>query len=122
VRTEGLHRGAAKALRRRLQTLRTGPAATDLGRDLTRFVIGQSRRLRCGERLPGSSEVIESCFGKFKALEREQSKGGFTSLVLALAACVSERTKEVVHEALQSSRTQQMRDWIKTKLGDTLGS
>jgi hypothetical protein len=122
VRTEGLYRGAGKALRRRLQPLRAGPAATDLGRDLARFVTAQSCRLRCGERLPGSSEVIESCFGKFKALEREQSKGGFTSLVLALAACVSERTKEVVHEALQSSRTQQMRDWIKTKLGDTLGS
>lgn len=122
VRTEGLYHGAEKALRRRLQELRAGPAATDLGRELTDFVAAQSRRLRHGERLPGSSEVIESCFGKFKALEREQSKSGFTGLVLALAACVSERTKEVVHEALQSSRTQQMRDWIKTKLGETLGS
>jgi hypothetical protein len=122
VRTEGLYRGAGAALRRRLQTLRAGLAARELGRELVEFVATQSRRFRRGERLPGSSEVIESCFGKFKALEREQSKGGFTGLVLALAACVSERTTEVVHEALRSSRTQQMRGWIKTKLGDTLGS
>jgi hypothetical protein len=122
VRTEGLHCGAEKALQRRLRALRVGPDATDLGRHLAEFVAAQSHRLRRGERVPGSSEVIESCFGKFKTLEREQSKGGFTSLVLALAACVSERTQEVVHEALQSSRTQQMRDWIKTKLGETLGS
>ena len=28
-------------------------------------------------RLPGNSEVLESCFGKFKMWEREKSKGGF---------------------------------------------
>jgi hypothetical protein len=122
VRTEGLYRGSGEALRQRLQELRAGLAAKELGRELADFVAAQSHRLRRGERLPGSSEVIESCFGKFKALEREQSQGGFTGLILALAACVSERTKEVVHEALQSSRTRQMRAWIKTKLGDTLGS
>ena len=78
--------------------------------------------LRRGERLPGSSEVLESCFGKFKTLEREQSKGGFTSLLLALAACVSERTQEVVHKALETSKTADLIGWIKTKLGQTLGS
>jgi len=59
--------------------------------------------------------VLESCFGKFKTLEREQSKGGFTSLLLALAACVSERTHEVVHKALQTSKTADVIGWFKTK-------
>jgi hypothetical protein len=122
VRTEGLSLGAGEALRGRLRELRVGAVAGELGRDLVEFVTAQSSRLGPGERLPGSSEVIESCFGKFKVLEREQSKGGFTGLLLALAACVSERTKEVVHEALRTSRTRQMRAWVKTKLGDTWGS
>ncbi|MBV9669637.1 MAG: hypothetical protein JOZ43_01660 [Acidobacteriales bacterium] len=122
VRTQGLSRGAGKDLRRRLGALTVGPEAAQLGRDLAQFVTAQGRRLDRGERLPGSSEVIESCFGKFKTLEREQSKGGFTSLLLALAACVSERTQEVVHQALQSSKTRHVIEWIKTKLGDTLGS
>ena len=72
--------------------------------------------------MPVSSEVIESCFGKFKSLEREQAKGGFTGLLLALAACVAERTQEVVHEALEQTRTRDVIAWIKTKLGDTVGS
>jgi hypothetical protein len=122
VRTEGLYRGAGKHLRKRLRALSLGKVAAALGQDLTKFVTAQSRRLRSGERLPGSSEVIESCFGKFKTLERHQSKGGFTSLLLALAACVSERTQEVVHKALLTSKTRDTIAWIKAKLGNTLGS
>ena len=122
VRTQGLYRGAAKDLRKRLSALSLVPEAAQLARELTAFVASQARRTRRGERLPGSSEVIESCFGKFKTLEREQTKGGFTGLLLALAACVSERTQEVVQKALQTSKTREVFDWIRTKLGATVGS
>ena len=122
VRTQGIYREAGKDLRKRLREFPVGETAKQLGEDLATLVTEQGRRLRRGERLPGSSEVLESCFGKFKTLEREQSKGGFTSLLLALAACVSERTHEVVHKALQTSKTAHMIGWIKTKLGQTLGS
>jgi hypothetical protein len=122
VRTQGLYRGAAKDLRKRLSKLSVGQNAAPLGQDLTKFVAAQARQLRRGERLPGCSEVIESCLGKFKTLEREQAKGGFTSLLLALAACVAERTQEVVHEALQQTKTRDVIAWIKARLGHTLGS
>ena len=75
-----------------------------------------------GERLPATSEVIESSFGKFKTVERDQAKGGFTGLLLALAACVAERTQEVVHEALRKTKTRDVIAWIKTRLGNTVGS
>ena len=61
--------------------------------------------------------MIETCFGKFKTLEREQAKGGFTGLLLALAACVAERTQEVVHEALRKTKTRDVIAWIKSRLG-----
>ena len=122
VRTAGLYRGAAKDLRKRLGKLCLGQSARQLGDDLTKFVAGQARSVRRGERLPACSEVIETCFGKFKSLERDQAKGGFTSLLLALAACVAERTQGVVHDALQKTRTRDVIEWIKRKLGATVGS
>jgi hypothetical protein len=122
VRTQGLYRGAAKDLRKRLGKLSVGQSARELGKDLTKFVAAQAQQVRPGERLPGCSEVIETCFGKFKSLEREQAKGGFTGLLLAVAACVAERTQGVVHEALQRTKTQDVITWIKTKLGATVGS
>jgi hypothetical protein len=122
VRTQGLYREAAKDLRKELRKLRVGASAAKLRDDLTEFVARQVKPLKPGERLPGTSEVIESAFGKFKTLERDQAKGGFTGLLLALAACVAERTQEVVHEALQKTRTREVIAWIKANLGDTVGS
>ena len=52
----------------------------------------------------------------------DHSKAGFTSLLLALAACVSERTQDVIHDALRTSKTRHIIDWIKHKLGDTFAS
>jgi hypothetical protein len=122
VRTQGLYRGAAKDLRKRLAKLSVQQGARELGGELAEFVADQARQLRRGERLPACSEVIETCFGKFKSMEREQAKGGFTGLLLALAACVAERTQAVVHEALQRTKTEDVIAWIKTKLGATVGS
>ena len=122
ARTQGLYRGAAKDLRKRLRKLPLGRTAAQLRKDFLKFVAGQARRLKPGERVPFTSEVIESAFGKYKTVERDQAKGGFTGLILALATCVAERTQEVLHEALQRTRTVDVMAWIKIKLGDTVGS
>ena len=54
--------------------------------------------------MPGTTEVLESCFGKLKALEDGQSKSGFTGLVLSLGAMVSQWTTESLGEALEQCR------------------
>jgi hypothetical protein len=122
VRTQGLYRTAAKDLRKQLRKLRVGASAAQLRDELTEFVAQQAKPLKRGERIPGTSEVIESAFGKFKTIERDQAKGGFTGLLLALAACLAERTQEAVHQTLQKTKTQDVIAWIKTKLGDTVRS
>ena len=122
ARTQGLYRGAAPDLRKQLRKLSLGGTAARLRDDFIKFVAGQARRLKPGERIPFTSEVIESALGKYKTVEHDQAKGGFTGLLLALAACVAERTQEVVHEALQKTKTIDVIAWIKTKLGKTVGS
>jgi hypothetical protein len=122
VRTQGLYRDVERDLRERLAQLPLGPIGADLGNDFSKFVACQASALRQGERLPASSEVIETCFGKFKNLERDQASGGFTGLLLGLAGCVAERTQEVVHQALQKVKTQEVIVWIKTKLCSTVRS
>ncbi len=73
-----------------------------------------------GERLVGSSEVIESVLGKQKYIEHEQSKSGFTGLLLGIAAIVGERTTSLVGEALEKVSTSHVLDWCQTYLGATL--
>jgi hypothetical protein len=115
----GLDRGTARGLIAALPgSLRASSRA--LAAELVRFVRSQSRPARPGERLPGSTAVLESCFGRFKVLEKEHAKGGFTGLVLALGAFLVEATQETIVEAFAASHTQDVWDWCHENLGTTL--
>jgi hypothetical protein len=122
VNRQGLYRGAARQIRAALRRHRAHPSSRELAKELVAFVAEQTRPIRPGERLPGSTEVLESCFGRFKQLEKQQSRGGFTSLVLAFGALLADTTKEVVREAMERSRTKDIVAWCQEHLGTTLFS
>ena len=56
--------------------------------ELLDFVEQESKKVGKDERLLGTSEIIESVFGKMKRLEHDQAKSGFTVFILSLAAIV----------------------------------
>lgn len=85
--------------------------------ELLEHVRQEGSQAQTGERLCGSSEVIESVFGKFKRLEQDQAKSGFTGLLLALAALVSETSEAVVQTCLETVGTKKVSVWCKEKLG-----
>ncbi len=87
---------------------------------LVKFVAGKALKARAGERLLGSSEVIESIFGKLKRIERDQARSGFTALVLSIPAVVSTTTHEVIHKALQTVSTKTVAEWSKRFLGKSI--
>ena len=90
--------------------------------ELIAFVRGESLKARLGERLPGTTEVLESCFGKLKALEDGQAKSGFTGLVLSLGAMVSQWTAESLGEALERCRVRDVVAWCRKMLGQSVQS
>lgn len=97
-------------------------AAIRLKSNLVEFVKIQGSVCKENERLLGSSEVIESVFGKQKYLEREYAKEGFTSLILGIGAFVGTLTVETVKEALIATPVKKIKKWCKEVLGETLQS
>lgn len=120
VRCRGLYVGAGLDLAARLPTV-SGPAAA-LREELIDFVTRQSSRARVGERLPGTTEVLESCFGRLKALEDGQSKSGFTGLVLSLGAMVGKLEPATVQAMLERVRVRDVIAWCREKLGASIQS
>jgi hypothetical protein len=119
VTCRGLDRGAARDLIAALPgSLRA--SSRGLAAELVRFVRSESRQAGAGERLPGSTAVLESCLGRFKVLEKEHARGGFTGLVLALGAFLAEATEETIVAAFAASHTQDVWDWCRENLGTTL--
>jgi hypothetical protein len=129
----GHYAGAAEDLRGelsgRLDRGLAEPGTRELAEELVRFVQEQSAQAADGQRLPGSTEVLESLFGRYKELEKQQSKGGFTSLLSGFGALVSGAVSQTVGEmidpirqVLEASRTRNVIDWCRQKLGTTVCS
>lgn len=122
IREHGYHANAKAELAIELADVLAAsesPASRVAERILT-FVQEQSSQLRMDERLPGSSEVLESLIGKTKQLEGRQSKSGFTKMILGLAASVSKITEGNVNAALSAVKVRDVMDWVQKQLGTSV--
>lgn len=117
VRRQGLFAGAEQNLAAQLADRLCDPATKDLAEELLTFVAGQFAAARPGERLPGSSEVLESILGKWKCFEKQHSSEGFTAAVLALPAMLRDWTEEQILAALRATPTRLVQEWARTHLG-----
>jgi hypothetical protein len=80
----------------------------------------QTRPIQLGETLVGSTEALESAFGKLKRLEGDQSTGGLTGMVLTLGALVSEWKEEEIHEAMEAVPEKETQGWVRRNIGATI--
>lgn len=120
VRTQGLYRGCSRDLKEQLKPVAQTDQSRRIRSKLISFVAEESFKAKPGERLLGSSEVIESVFGKLKYIERDQASSGFTGLVLSVAALVSKTTREVIRKAMETVRTRDVLQWCRTKIGKSV--
>lgn len=122
VREEGYHEASEEQLKEHLKDAGKTKLAGQVKEELLTFVREQASKVRPGERLPGTSESIESAFGKWKSFTMDGNRSGFTSLLLILGAVVSKCTPELVREGLSEIRTKHVQRWCEEKLGRTLQS
>ncbi len=119
VNRHGISRSTAKGMYQEMSRPFAHVSTATLAQELVRFVARQARQTKPGERFPGSTEVLESCFGKMKELEKQHSRGGFTSLVVSFGAILADTTNNVIKSALEHSGTADVYRWCKEHLGTT---
>jgi hypothetical protein len=116
IRQDGYYREAASVLRDRLAGLGEDAMSRRVAERAVAFVAEQSLNAVGEEHLPGSTECLESLIGKGKRLEGQQSRSGFTKMVLGMAASVAEPTAEYLRTALETVKTADVIAWCKEKL------
>lgn len=119
---QGLSRGTSDRLAAELELVSQCPDSRNVASKLVDFVRQAEEQLSEGQRLPMSTEILESAFGLFKQLERQHSKGGFTSLLAAFGALLKPTTPESIRRDFARVSTKQMRMWVKQNLKTTLAS
>lgn len=120
VERQGLYEGVEVDVKEQLQPLVESASSAKLAGQVTQFLSEQSLAVRGGERLLGSTTVLESCFGKLKDLQKNHSKGGFSALVLGLGALVGHLTEEAVAWALEHCPVKRVLAWCRRNLGTTV--
>jgi hypothetical protein len=122
VRMEGYHRGASRELAEQLRAAAGSKLGQRVADGLVQVVAREGRKAKRGERLLGSSECLESLIGKGKRLEGQQSKSGFTKMVLGMAAAVVQPTREFLARAFATVKVTDVWNWCQTKLGRSVQS
>src|SRR3546814_89190 len=88
IRSNGYNAQSPAELELLLSQLTPGEKTSRIKNNLLSFIEMESKKANPEEILIGSSEIIESLFGKQKVLEGEQASSGFTGLILAITSFV----------------------------------
>ena len=116
---QGVFVGATEALRNRLATC---PAESGLAQDLREEMISFYRSnenklsslAQADLRLPCSTEVLESAFGSFKAIQGHHARGTFTSLLAIFATLFDRCTPEKIRERFSRVANGDLKEWLKS--------
>ena len=84
------------------------------------FVKAQENKLSPCQTVIGSSDIIESIFGKWKSMAPENSMSGITDKILILPLLTVKPTNELIKRALEETHTQQIEEWRNKTLGKTI--
>lgn len=122
VRRCGYAADSAARVTRRLESCVSTPSGQALRDELVAFVTAESAAARPGERLPGSSEILESALGQLKSLEGDHQKGGFTGLLLSLGALVGRLDAQTIGHALHATPWKLIPQWLAKQFGQTVNS
>jgi hypothetical protein len=116
----GIHTTIGDDVRTALEPVITNPSARRMAENVVAFLRAQSLDLPVGDRLIGSTEVLESVIGRYKRLQSTHSKGGMTAMLLSIGAIVGQRTHSVLQRALEKTRTSDVTTWCHKHLGLTI--
>jgi len=73
-----------------------------------------------GKKICCSSDIIESCFGKYKETVKGNKTVGISDLCLCIAAMTGMNDTEAIKKAMENVNTKQIKEWRKKNIGKTL--
>jgi hypothetical protein len=122
VRVEGIHKNIIDSFEESISSIKMGDRESQFANQIVIFMMEQSNGVKEGERFLGSSEALESLFGKIKSMECEQTAFGFTSLVLAAIAHVGETDDNTITKAITTVKLSNIEEWTRKEIGRSVQS
>jgi hypothetical protein len=120
VNQQALFQGAAKQLQQQLQPYAAKSLAKELIESAVQFIRDGETQLKPGERLPLTTEILESTFALYKQLESQHSKTGFTTLLPALPTLLKPTNPHEIRQAFAVIANKHVKEWIQANIPVTV--
>jgi hypothetical protein len=120
VRLHGLNAGTLAELEKEWGAESERPGTKMVRGHMRVYVRKHVRQTKAGETLAGSSEVLESAFGKLKAKVGDSHKGELTGIAMSLGAILGKHEEGDVRQALEAVPEKKAEGMISRLLGPTL--
>jgi len=118
VKNHGLGRRTEARLWRHLPAaVRRDASLGDFLTGLKGYLKEEGRKVPVGQSWLGTSDVLESLFGKYKWFGEKAPDGEVAASVVALPLFTVDLTAELVQEALLSVSVQDVRSWVDEYIG-----
>jgi hypothetical protein len=119
---QGIFRGVVKEYRKVIAGIAKSPCSRQLASKTEALLCEYEKELEPNERLSISTEILESSFSRYKQLEQQHSKSGFTSLLLAFPTLLRRTTAREVKACFAKVKISDVKAWAKEHLPSTLAS
>lgn len=118
VKNHGLGRQTATRVWRQLPAaVRRDPSLAVFLKELRGYLKEEGGKVPVGQSWLGSSDVIESLFGKYKCFGEKAPDAEVGASVLALPLFTLDLTAELINEALLSVSVEDVRSWVDEHIG-----
>jgi hypothetical protein len=118
IKRRGLSRTSWRRIKRHLSGDSRGRGQErSFRRQVLAFVKKEGAKVPVRQRYLGSTDVLESLFGKYKDLAEQAPSREITANVLTIPLLVTALTPELLRQALETVREQDVEQWLEEHLG-----
>jgi len=82
--------------------------------ELTRKKIDNNKQIVC------SSDIIESCFGKYKEVVKLNKTIGVTDICLSISCLTNDGNIQQLKKSLESTKIEDIKKWSEDNIGESL--
>jgi hypothetical protein len=118
VKNKGLSRKSWRAIQQELKPVaQAGQSEKEFAQCVVRFVRQEGEKIPAGAVYLGTSDVLESLFGKYKMVVQKTPCGEITANVLVIPLLVTHLTADLLKTALETVRKLDVDLWLAQNLG-----
>jgi hypothetical protein len=118
IKHNGLRHDSGRRVRDALQAVEPATERERcFRREVLELVYGEGGKVPAGQNYVGSTDVLESLFGKYKEVAEQGPCKEITANVLMIPLFATTLTADLLRQALESVREEDVRLWLEQQLG-----